>query len=307
MELISMKVIKVTPRGYCKGVVRAISIAKQCAKEYPEQPITVLGMLVHNEYVKKALEAKGIHTVEDATKTRMQLLDDIHEGIVIFTAHGISDEVKEKAMEKGLHCIDASCPDVVKTQNLVRDHLQKGYEIFYIGKQHHPEAEAVCALSDHIHLITSIDDIPKDIHSPLFVTNQTTMSIFDVERIFQQIQKDYPDACLSEEICNATRIRQQAVADLKNKNVDVLYVVGDSHSNNSKRLAQIGKEQGIPHVYRIDDVYGIQAEQLMDCSTVAVTSGASTPTYLTNQVIEVLEHWEETITFPTICIEKMID
>ena len=89
-------------------------------------PCTVLGMLVHNAYVKKALEEKGITTVEDSTKSRLELLDEISEGIVIFTAHGISDAVKRKAQEKGLICVDASCPDVVKTQNLVRSHIEQG-------------------------------------------------------------------------------------------------------------------------------------------------------------------------------------
>ena len=131
-----MKVIKVRPRGYCKGVIRAISIARQCALDHPGRPITVLGMLVHNAYVKKALEEKGITTVEDSTKSRLELLDEISEGIVIFTAHGISDAVKRKAQEKGLICVDASCPDVVKTQNLVRSHIEQGEAIRYIGKTH---------------------------------------------------------------------------------------------------------------------------------------------------------------------------
>lgn len=301
-----MKVIKVRPRGYCKGVIRAISIARQCALDHPGRPITVLGMLVHNAYVKKALEEKGITTVEDSTKSRLELLDEISEGIVIFTAHGISDAVKRKAQEKGLICVDASCPDVVKTQNLVRSHIEQGEAILYIGKRHHPEAEAVCALGEQVHLITCPQDIPAGLTQQIFVTNQTTMSIFDVERIFEQIRLTYPDARFSEEICNATRIRQQAIADLKDRQVDVLYVVGDRHSNNSKRLAQIGKEQGIPHVYLIDDVYGIEAMQLEDCRCVAVSSGASTPTYLTNQVIDTLEHWEEGRPLPSIIISEMI-
>ena len=202
--------------------------------------------------------------------------------------------------------MDASCPDVVKTQNLVRSHIEQGEAILYIGKRHHPEAEAVCALGKQVHLITCPQDIPAGLTQQIFVTNQTTMSIFDVERIFEQIRLTYPDARFSEEICNATRIRQQAIADLKDRQVDVLYVVGDRHSNNSKRLAQIGKEQGIPHVYLIDDVYGIEARQLEDCRCVAVTSGASTPTYLTNQVIDTLEHWEEGWPLPSIIISEMI-
>ena len=126
-----MEVIKVTPRGYCKGVVRAISIAKQCAQQYPDLNITVLGMLVHNEYVKKALERLNIRTIENSHKTREQLLDEINDGVVIFTAHGISDQVKQKAVDKGLVCVDASCPDVVKTQELVRSCLNGNGVVFY--------------------------------------------------------------------------------------------------------------------------------------------------------------------------------
>ncbi|MEI3146622.1 MAG: hypothetical protein V8T10_01030 [Merdibacter sp.] len=90
-----MNIIKVSPRGYCKGVVRAISIAKQCRERYPDQPITVLGMLVHNEYVKNALALRGIRTIEDPQRNRVQLLDEVESGVVIFTAHGISDQASE--------------------------------------------------------------------------------------------------------------------------------------------------------------------------------------------------------------------
>ena len=92
-----MNIIKVSPRGYCKGVVRAISIAKQCRERYPDQPITVLGMLVHNEYVKNALALRGIRTIEDPQRNRVQLLDEVESGVVIFTAHGISDQARAKA------------------------------------------------------------------------------------------------------------------------------------------------------------------------------------------------------------------
>ena len=301
-----MKVIKVRPRGYCKGVIRAISIARQCALDHPGRPITVLGMLVHNAYVKKALEEKGITTVEDSTKSRLELLDEISEGIVIFTAHGISDAVKRKAQEKGLICVDASCPDVVKTQNLVRSHIEQGEAILYIGKRHHPEAEAVCALGEQVHLITCPQDIPAGLTQQIFVTNQTTMSIFDVHKLFARIRERFPGAQISEEICNATRIRQQAVADLRDKHVDVLYVVGDTHSNNSKRLAQIGSQQGIPRVLLIESVQDIEPAQLKGAQNVAVTSGASTPTYLTAQVIDYLEHMEEGVPKPHISLQDIL-
>lgn len=302
-----MEIIQVTPRGYCKGVTRAIALAKKTASDYPDTPIYVLGMLVHNAYVMEALKQLHIIPIDDKTKTRLELLDEIDQGVVIFTAHGIAPNVKEKALAKGLICVDASCPDVVKTQEIVKDALNKNYEIFYIGKQNHPEAEAVTSMSKHIHLITEDGVLPTlPSEQAIFVTNQTTMSIFDIDVIFQKIKLAYPHAVFCEEICNATRIRQQAVADLKGQNIDVLYVVGDPHSNNSNRLADIARDAGIPHVYLIDDVNGVLDEHIRHANKVAITSGASTPTYLTAQVIHYLKQYDQTQDKPLIDIQKII-
>lgn len=303
-----MEVLKVTPRGYCKGVTRAISLAKKTALENPATPIYVLGMLVHNTYVMQALKELRIIAVDDKTKTRYELLDEIPaNSIVIFTAHGIAPNVVEKAKAKGLICVDASCPDVVKTQDIVKEKLQEAYDILYIGKRAHPEAEAICSLDTHVHLITCEEDITQlPNFEKVFVTNQTTMSIFDVEMLFERIEQRYPTAEICDEICNATRIRQQAVSDLQGQGVDVLYVVGDKHSNNSNRLAQIAIERGIPHVYLIDDVQDIQEEHLIGVAKVAVTSGASTPTYLTSQVILYLEHREQGMVKPIIDIHNIL-
>lgn len=303
-----MEIIKVVPRGYCKGVTRAISIAKETAQKYPNKSIYVLGMLVHNRYVMQALEALNIHAVDDPHKTRLQLLDELPKDcIVIFTAHGIAPQVIEKAKQMGLICIDASCPDVVKTQQLVYEKLNEGYDVFYIGKRFHPEAEAVLSLSSHVHLITSKEDIDTMIDvTNVFVTNQTTMSIFDTQALFNYIKQKYPNAVLCEEICNATRIRQEAVANLKNQAIDVLYVVGDKHSNNSNRLAQIAQENKIANVYLIDDVNDIEEAQFAKAKRIGITSGASTPTYLTSQVIHYLESYEQNKQKPRIEIEKIL-
>lgn len=301
-----MEVIKVAPRGYCKGVVRAINMAKQCAKEYPNQPITILGMLVHNRYVMEALKEYHIQMIDDKTKTREELLDQVSEGVVIFTAHGISYRAVEKARSKGLICVDASCPDVLKTQAIVKEYLAASYEVIYIGKAHHPEAEAVCAMDQRIHFMEPTSPCPKLSCEQIFVTNQTTMSLFDLEIIFASIKERYPNAIFSEEICNATRIRQEAVAKLEGQGIDALYVVGDASSNNSNRLAQIAKEHGIPHVYLIDDVNGIKEEQLCGIKKVAITAGASTPTYLTNQVIAYLEQYTPGKKRPEINISELL-
>lgn len=289
-----MNVIKVNPRGYCKGVVRAIQIAKQTAKEYPDKNIYILGMLVHNSYVIKALNQYGIITLDDKNKSREELLDQIDDGVVIFTAHGISERIKTKAKEKGLITVDATCPDVLKTQLLVHQYIADGYHILYIGKRNHPEASAICDGNEQITLIEKVDDITSLPHyDKVFVTNQTTMSIYDIDILFKEIKRIYPDAVFSEEICNATRVRQEAIANLKD--VDTLIIVGDKASNNSNRLAQIGKENGINDVHLIDDVNDLIDINLKEGITIAVSSGASTPTYLTNQVIQALENNNFTI------------
>lgn len=293
-----MEIVKVIPRGYCKGVVRAINIAKKTAVENPNTKIYILGMLVHNKYVIEALKAYNIITIDDKNKSREELLDEINEGIVIFTAHGIHPSVKEKAQKKGLHCIDASCLDVLKTQEIVNKHLQDGYEVLYIGKHKHPESSAVCDHNPHVHLIENEKDIKiLSNYDKVFVTNQTTMSYYDVKHLFDLIKSKYPNVSISDEICNATRSRQEAVANLKD--IDALIVVGDKASNNANRLAQIAKEKNIQHVYLIDDVNDLEINEIVQFNKVGVTAGASTPTYLINQVIYCLEN--------NICEKQVIE
>lgn len=278
------KVIKVEPQGYCGGVLKAIAIAKKTRQDHPDTKITILGNLVHNQYVKQALAYEHIDTIEDTAKTRMELLDDIHTGIVIFTAHGIAPDVKAKAIQKGLKVVDASCPFVLQTQRAVIDKLNEGFDIFYIGKYRHPEAESIYTLSDRVHLIQD-NEIPDVDTRKIFVTNQTTMSIIDIDTIFTNIKKKYPFALFHDEICNATRVRQQAVMDLRE--VDALIIVGDPTSNNTQKLFEIASH--IPIRLKVETLNDLQLSDLQDAQTVAVTSGASTPTYLTNQIIAFLE------------------
>lgn len=287
----TFNIIKVSPQGYCGGVLKAIEIAKQTRNQFPTTPITILGNLVHNEYVKKALSLYQINTIEDPKKNRMELLDEVQEGIIIFTAHGVSKDVQKKAQDKGLQIVDASCPFVLQTQNIIHQKLEEGYTILYIGKNHHPEAEAIYTMSDKVHLIQPNDLIPDDLEEPIFVTNQTTMSIMDIKDTFHSILNQYPNAEIHDEICNATRIRQQAVLNLIHQNVDTLIVVGDPTSNNTKQLANIGKQAQIPQIIEIQDVSQLQVEQLKKGSTIAITSGASTPTYLTEQITTYLEKY----------------
>lgn len=303
-----MKILPLVPRGYCKGVVNAINIAKECAKKYPNQPITVLGMIVHNQYVVKALEQYNIKTLEAKGKTRMELLDQINEGVVLFTAHGISDAVIQKAKAKGLICVDASCSDVILTKKQVQQKIEKGYHVLYIGKKGHPEAEAIITSCNEITLISNQEEAQNlSINKPkLYLTNQTTMSILEIKEIIEIIQQKYPHCLIEEEICNATRMRQEAVFNLKE--ADLLYVVGDPHSNNSTKLKSIALQNGIKEVRLIETCHQIKEEDLKEKQIIAITAGASTPTYLTQQVIQVLNEYSEThlLNLPEIDLDKII-
>ncbi|MGM9919415.1 MAG: 4-hydroxy-3-methylbut-2-enyl diphosphate reductase [Lactimicrobium massiliense] len=293
-----MEIISVVPRGYCQGVVRAIMLAKETVKKYPDKKVTMLGMIVHNQFVVDACRKAGIHFIEDPLKTREQLLDEIDDGVVIFTAHGISDAVREKAERKGLICVDATCPDVRKTHTLVKEHVCDG-DVIYIGKKHHPEAEGTVSLSPRIHLVTCMDDVAAlpELHNVL-ITNQTTLSLLDAQQIIAACKKRFPDAVVAEEICNATRIRQEAVMALKD--VDLLIVVGDPRSNNSRMLAETGKKAGIPDALLLSSASQLKEDMIHHKKRIAVTSGSSTPNALTKQVIDCLQTYANTGILPHV-------
>lgn len=303
-----MLVKAIVPRGYCKGVVRAINIAKKASQQY--QNVYILGMIVHNQYIVKALEDLGIQTIDAKGKTRLELLDEIDKGTVIITAHGASDQVFKKAKEKNLNIIDASCLDVIKTHDLIKDKLNQGYEILYIGKNGHPEAEGAISIDkEKIHLITCKEDIHKmDKQKHYIITNQTTMSLYDVYDLCEYAKGILPHLEIAKEICTATQIRQEAIHNIDN-DVDIVFIVGDPHSHNTQKLASIAGQN--KEVHMIESLQDLNIDCLKGKKKAAVSSGASTPTYLTNQVIEFLKQFDETNkeTFikPTIEKSKILD
>ncbi|WP_277674585.1 4-hydroxy-3-methylbut-2-enyl diphosphate reductase [Piscibacillus halophilus] len=291
-----MEVIKIAPRGYCYGVVDAMVIASNAAKD-PNlpRPIYILGMIVHNSHVTNAFKEEGIVTLDQKGKSRLELLKDINEGTVIFTAHGVSPEVKEIAENKGLTVLDATCPDVTRTHDLIREKVAEGYEVVYIGKKGHPEPEgAVGVAPDHVHLITTEEDAEQlsfNKHTKIIVTNQTTMSQWDVYDVMQKVKELYPQTEMVQEICMATQVRQEAVAE-QAKEADLTLVVGDPMSNNSNRLAQVSKQIAGTEAYRIANVSEIDLSWLEGVEKVAVTAGASTPTPITKEVIKFIENFD---------------
>lgn len=288
-----MNVLKIAPRGYCYGVVDAMVIARNAAldKSLP-RPIYILGMIVHNKHITDAFEEEGIITLDGTN--RKEIIEKVNSGTVIFTAHGVSPEVREIAKQKGLVTIDATCPDVTKTHDLIRQKEKEGYTVIYIGKRNHPEPEGAIGVAPHIvHLVANEEDVESLAidTKKLIVTNQTTMSQWDVAHIMEKIEEKYPHAEFEKEICLATQIRQEAVAEQAGE-ADVLIVVGDPRSNNSNRLAQVSEEIAHTKAYRISDISELELDWIMNAKTIAVTSGASTPTPITKEVITFLEGFD---------------
>lgn len=287
-----MEVIKIAPRGYCYGVVDAMIIARNAAldKSLP-RPIYILGMIVHNKHVTDAFEEEGIITLDGPN--RLDILKQVDHGTVIFTAHGVSPEVRRVAQEKGLTTIDATCPDVTVTHDLIRNKKDLGYEFIYIGKKGHPEPEGAVGIApDIVHLVETVEDVNNLTieNDKIIVTNQTTMSQWDVQEIMEKVKEKYPHTEVHREICLATQVRQEAVADQANQ-ADLTIVVGDPKSNNSNRLAQVSEQIAGTKAYRISDLSELQLEWLEGVNKVAVTAGASTPTPITKEVIAFLEQY----------------
>ena len=282
-----MEIKRIVPSGYCKGVVNAINIVKKTRQLYPDKNIYILGMIVHNSYVSKQMNELSVITLDDSNKSKEELLDEIKDGVVIFTAHGISDKIKQKANDKGLISVDASCVDVIKNKELIKEYLDKGFEVIYFGKRRHPEAEAILSLSDKIHLVCSISDIDNlnITNDKIFVTNQTTMSYMEVEDMIYCLKKKYPTCLIQKEICNATSSRQLAVTSIKDG--DVLYVVGDVKSNNTNKLRELG-EKNFKKSFLISSYKEINKKDLTNQNKIYVTAGASTPPNLVDEVIKYL-------------------
>lgn len=288
-----LQVVKISPRGYCYGVVDAMVLALQTARNLDlPRPIYILGMIVHNSHVTEAFKEEGIITLDG--NDRLEILEKVEEGTVIFTAHGVSPEVRRRAKEKGLTLVDATCPDVTKTHDLIREKVSEGYEVIYIGKKNHPEPEGAIGIAPgHVHLIEREEDIEKLTltNDRIIITNQTTMSQWDIKHLMALLLAAFPTSEIHNEICLATQVRQEAVADQAGE-AQLCIVVGDPRSNNSNRLAQVSQEiAGVP-AYRVADVSEIKQEWLLGLERVAVTSGASTPTALTKEVIAYLEQFD---------------
>ena len=275
-----MKVVLGVPRGFCAGVVRAIDVVELALKKYPH-PVFVKHQIVHNPYVVKSLEDKGARTVED--------VDEIPEGAtVVFSAHGSPPEDFQKAEERGLHVIDATCPLVTKVHNEALKYGREGRRLVLVGHRGHQEVKGTMGQAD-MHLV---DDRESDVmpewggDTPIAVLTQTTLSVNDTKNAISQIKGRFSDVLVRNDLCYATTNRQAAVDELSAV-VDLVLVVGAQNSSNCNRLREVAEANGV-RSFLINGPEELDESWLEGVENVGITSGASTPEDLVMSVIDTL-------------------
>lgn len=283
-----MKINILNPHGYCGGVKKALEkVNDALLDESTKKPIYLLGNIIHNKYITAKLEALGAITIESKNKTRYEMLDDINEGTVVFSAHGVSDRVREKALEKGLNIIDASCPNVLFIEKKIKQYLDKNYEIIYIGTLKHPECEAILETSEKIHLYSPDLNLDEFKGKNVYITNQTTLSLLEIDNIYTKIKEALPNAIIDNKICNATTLRQSAIINSK---ADLTIVVGDKLSSNSKKLCEISENKAHIPAILIENVNDLKDYNFSGINTINLTSAASTPEELLTEVYNYLNN-----------------
>lgn len=281
----SMEILLANPRGFCAGVNRAIAIVHQALERY-RPPVYVLHEIVHNTHVIEELRQRGAVFVEE--------LEEIPEGAVtIFSAHGVSRAVEERAKELGLRTIDATCPLVSKVhRRMIRLHAQ-GYDVLVIGHKGHPEVEGTCGQAEGpVHVLSQPAEIDAlQIADPARVgyVTQTTLSVDDTAELLKALRARFPQISEPErtDICYATTNRQAAVRQLADT-VDLVLIVGSKNSSNSNRLREVAELRHTP-AYLIDDASEIDPRWLAGAKRVGISAGASAPEHLVVEVVTWLQ------------------
>ena len=279
------RVLLASPRGYCAGVDRAV-IAVEKALERYGAPVYVRKQIVHNIHVVTELEALGAIFVDE--------VDDVPEGAhVVFSAHGVSPAVVNAASDRGLHAIDATCPLVTKVHREAVRFARDDYEILLIGHEGHEEVEGTAGEApEHVTIVNSPDEADLvEVKDPAKVVwlSQTTLSVDETMETVRRLRDRFPELHdpPSDDICYATQNRQVAIKKVA-RDADLVIVVGSANSSNSVRLVEVALEHGAQAAYRVDYAHEIQQEWLEGVGTVGVTSGASVPEVLVQEVLDEL-------------------
>lgn len=275
-----MKAYEIKPNGFCNGVKRAIKMINDILNDKGTiRPIYMFGYLVHNKaIINSYIEDHNIILIKD---DYINNLNKINSGTVIFTAHGISPKIKQIAIDKNLHIVDTTCPNVAKIQKLIKTKTDENYNVLVIGNKNHPEVLSYLGISKNVSLYNKETDYSNI--SDLFIINQTTLIYEDVMKTFEIIKSQNKNSEIVEEICNATKVRQKALKENIN-NFDCFIIVGDKLSNNCGSLYQIAINNN-KNAYKIETVDELNNIDLSPFNTIGVTAGASTPPKILYEVI----------------------
>ena len=275
------EVLLANPRGFCAGVERAIEIVERALAQYG-RPIYVRHEIVHNKYVVADLRDKGAVFVEE--------LAEVPAGsTVIFSAHGVSQEVRREADALGLNVFDATCPLVTKVHVQVAKLLKSGLEIIMVGHRGHPEAEGTMGqATSGMHLVETLADVAElKVRDPsrLAYVTQTTLSVDDAQTIVAALRERFPSILgpKKDDICYATQNRQDAVKFMAPQ-CDLVIVVGSPNSSNSNRLREVAENMGVP-AYMVDSADQLRPEWLVGKTRIGVSAGASAPEVLVDALV----------------------
>ncbi len=278
------RIILASPRGFCAGVVRAIDVVNLALEAYGA-PVYVLNEIVHNRFVVDELRGKGARFVPN--------LDDVPSGSrVIFSAHGISPEVRQRALSRGLKAIDATCPLVTKVHLEAIRYKKEGYVIILIGHRDHEEVIGTMGEAPENIVVIGTEEEADRLEIPegrkIAYLTQTTLSLDDTRGIIARLRKRFPgiEGPNVDDICYATQNRQLAVQQMAVR-TDVVLVIGSSNSSNSNRLVEVAQKRGT-QAYLISDLTSIDPAWLQTAGSIGITAGASTPETLVAQLVEYL-------------------
>ena len=295
-----MKVYLGVPRGFCAGVVRAIDIVELALKKYGS-PIYVKHQIVHNPFVVASLEEKGVITVEDVQEIP-------HDATVVFSAHGSPPEDFQLAEERNLNVIDATCPLVTRVHNEAKKYSNEGRKLVLVGHRGHQEVKGTMGQSD----MFLVDDrepfqVPDwDSKTPISVITQTTLSVEDTERSINNIEREFSDVVVRNDLCYATTNRQMAVKKIASM-CDMFFVIGSKNSSNSLRLVEVAKKSGCKKSELFNFTKDLPLDQIVNSKVIGLTSGASAPEKLIQDFIsEVGKHCDLSIEEVVTTKEKVV-
>lgn len=281
-------IIKFKEQGFCFGVSRSIAIVeKTLFNEHTKKPIYLLGHLVHNKHVNDYFTSKGVIVLNN--KTRLEMLDLVNEGTVIITAHGVSSKVIEKAKTKGLDIVDATCPYVTKTVNVIKEKVKEGYHLAYIGKVGHPEVETIIDEIENVTIIEENKELSEIPNKKCILAHQTTLSDYDVKSTLEKVINKYPHVELLEQICMFPEKRQQEINTYcfpNGKNLGI--VVGDRMSNNATKLKELLERRKLDKVVMINDVRELELINTNSFDNIFIASGTSTPINIVEDIYKKL-------------------